>query len=175
MRKFLAISLVLVILVGFFLVSIKLMFPKKYSLLIDEYSVKYGIPSSMVYSVINVESGFDEKSISHAGAIGLMQILPSTADDCAKRIGIQIGTESLYDPETNINIGCYYLAYLLEIFEQNVINSLCAYNWGLGNVKEWISLGNVDDSGTITNIPVKETRNYIKKYKINLFVYKNIF
>ena len=61
------------------------------------------------------------------------------------------------------------------MFEGNIVNTLCSYNWGLNNVKKWLNDGNFDEDGTITNIPVKVTRGYIKKYKVNSFVYKNIY
>jgi len=83
--------------------------------------------------------------------------------------------EDLYNPDTNIAFGCYYLSYLMDYFGGNIINVLSAYNWGLNNVRNWIKEGNVDENGNIINIPVKETNDYLKKYKINKFFYKNIY
>ncbi|MGN0961452.1 MAG: lytic transglycosylase domain-containing protein [Christensenellales bacterium] len=152
-----------------------LLFPKKLTNEISSIASKYNLPESMIASVINIESGYDENAVSEAGAIGLMQILPSTAEDCAKRMNIEFVESDLYNKEINIEIGCYYLRYLLNMFDGNITNVLCAYNWGLGNVKNWIENGNVDNNGTITNIPVKETSDYLKKYSINNFVYKNLY
>jgi soluble lytic murein transglycosylase len=129
----------------------------------------------MVASVINIESSYDENAISKANARGLMQLLPSTAFDCAKRMGIVISEEDLFNEETNMMIGCFYLSYLLDLFDGDIVNTLSAYNWGLGNVRDWIALGNVNENGTIRNIPVKETKDYIQKYNVNYFVYGRIY
>ena len=175
MKKLLVIALAFVGVMFIVLFATIIIFPKKQITLINTYAKKYGLNSSLVASVINIESGFDSDAVSDAGAMGLMQILPSTAKDCAKRMGIDDHSIDLFDPNTNINIGCFYLSYLLEMFDGNLENALSSYNWGLGNVKDWIARGNVDDNGTIKDIPISETRNYIKKFKVSEFVYKNIY
>lgn len=152
------------------------MFPRmKYRDIVSRYCNEYNLDMAMVCSIINIESGFDSDAKSSAGAIGLMQLLPSTAFDCADRINIEISEEDIFDEEKNIRLGCFYINYLLEVFDGDLVNTLCAYNWGLGNVRDWIVLGNVNHEGTIAEIPVKETRNYLRKYKLNYFVYSNIY
>lgn len=162
-----AIFILIVVLIA----TIYLLFPTKYSEYVEKYSEEYNLDKSLVYSVIKIESGFKKDSLSKAGAMGLMQILPSTGKDMAIRLKMSVDDVNLYDPQTNIKIGCYYLSYLLNLYDGNVVNTLCAYNWGLSNVNNWISKGNVDDSGTITSIPVKETKNYITKYKVSKWIY----
>lgn len=158
-----------------FLLLIFAMFPKKYRQEIEEYSNHYSLPKSYVASVINIESGYDKNAVSSSGAVGLMQLLPSTAFDCANRLNIDIDEEQLYNSEVSIKLGCFYLRYLLDLFDGNWVNTLSAYNWGYGNVRDWISYGNVDNNGTITNIPVKETRDYLKKFKVSLLVYEKLY
>ncbi len=167
----LSLIFVTIIIIVFFIVK----YPIRHKDLINKYATEYELPKSMIASVINIESHYDKNSISSAGAVGLMQLLPSTAFDMAERLDIEIVYNDLFDEEININIGCYYLKYLMTMFDDNVINALCAYNWGLSNVKDWILLGNQDKNGTITNIPVEETNNYIKKYKNSKFVYEKIY
>lgn len=150
------------------------MFPQKYNDLINKYSQMYNVHKSIIASVINIESSYRKDCVSKAGAVGLMQILPSTAHDMASRLDMQIEDEDLFDEETNIKIGTFYLSYLLDIFDNNITNALSAYNWGMNNVKDWILNGN-HDNGTINNIPVEETRNYLKKFNTSYFVYKNIY
>lgn len=166
----LGIILLIIFLIVAILSTIYLLYPVKYTEYISKYSQEFGLDKKLVYSVINIESSYKKDSLSKAGAVGLMQLLPSTASDMAKRLDIDDDFD-LYNEEINIKLGCYYLAYLLDFYEGNVINSLCAYNWGLSNVNNWIKNGNKDKNGTITNIPVKETSNYIKKYKFNYFIY----
>jgi len=175
MKKIFIVMFICLIIVICFVAVFFVVFPKKYMGYIIQYSDQYGLEKHLVASVINIESSYNPRAVSSAGAIGLMQLLPSTAHDVADRMNIMINDEDLFNVETNIKIGCYYLSYLMKIFDDNIENTLCAYNWGLTNVKNWINEGNVDEFGTITNIPVKETNDYIKKYNINSFVYKNIY
>jgi len=175
MKKLYFVISVCVLIIVVLISIIFLLFPRKNQNLIRIYSEKYSLTEVMVASVINIESRYDKNSVSDAGAIGMMQLLPSTAMDCADRLDIEITEDDLYDEKINIELGCFYLSYLLNLFEGNITNSLCAYNWGLGNVKNWMELGNVDESGTIINVPVPETNNYLKKYKINSFVYENLY
>lgn len=175
MKKYLSIILIVIIISLFlFFLCVFLLFPIKYKDYVKKYSQEFNIDERLVYTVINIESGFDSDSVSKAGAIGLMQLLPTTAEDMAKKLKLDLDTMDLFDEETNIRLGCSYLAYLLELYDGNVINSLCAYNWGLSNVNNWISEGNVDPKGTIIKIPVMETKNYITKYRVNNWVYKTL-
>ena len=175
MKKVFFIFLILVIIIGVSIAIFIFAFPRKYEAYISKYADEYTLDRYMVASVINIESSYDPRSVSSVGAVGLMQLLPSTASDIAVRLGIDGDNIDLYDEEINIRLGCFYLSYLLKMFDYNIDNALSAYNWGLSNVKNWISQGNYDDSGSITNIPVKETRDYLKKYKFNKFIYKNIY
>ena len=164
---FFAIALIAILFVVF-------RYPTKYKSIIDKYSVEYGVDNSLVASVINIESNYDKNSVSSVGAVGLMQLMPSTAYDVAKRLNLKIEYGDLFDENINIRLGTYYLRYLLDMFDGNEINALSAYNWGLSNVKMWMSYGNINKFGEIENLPVKETENYLKKYKISKFMYKNI-
>ena len=155
--------------------SVFFMFPVKYKEIILKYSSRFDIDDYIVASVINIESGYDKSAKSTAGAIGLMQLLPSTAEEIAVKLNKDFSENDLCNPETNIEFGCYYLSYLFVYFNGNIINVLSAYNWGLNNVRNWIKEGNVEENGNIINIPVKETKVYLKKYKINKFFYKNIY
>ena len=175
MKKIIWISTGLVGVICLVVILFFAMFPRKYNDLIDKYSQEYNLDKYLIASVINIESGYDANCVSKAGAIGLMQILPSTAFDIADRIGIEIEENDLFNEEINIQLGSFYLRYLLDLFDGNINNTLSAYNWGLSNVKNWINDGNIDETGTITNIPVRETSNYLKKFKANKFVYKNIY
>ena len=170
MKKCIVVSVIIVMLlclVGSFFI----IFPLKYTKHIKKYASEYDLPASMVASLINIESGYDKHAKSKAGAIGLMQIMPNTAKEIATKFNINYNDEMLYDEETNIKFGCYYLSYLLNYYDLNITNTLASYNWGLNNVNNWINNGNVDKDGSIINIPVSETKNYLKKYKFNNFFY----
>ncbi len=98
--------------------------------LIIEESENYGINPFLILSIIQVESEFSPKAVSPKGAIGLMQIMPETAEYVAGDLGVSIdGIKSLYDPFINVRLGVYYLSMLIDRFK-NVEWALCAYNAG---------------------------------------------
>lgn len=175
MRKFWLIILCAVAIVVCSITIFFAFFPKKYFDKADKYAKECNLPTYMVLSIINIESRFKPSAHSSAGAMGLMQLKLSTAMDMANLLGITVDEVSFFDEDTNIRLGAKYMSYLLEMFEGNETNALASYNWGLQNVKDWMSAGNVDTSGTITNVPVKETKIYLKKYRLNRWVYKNIY
>ena len=155
MKKVVPIILMIIIVISLFILSFWKLFPIKYKDIIVKYTEYYDIQPQLVSSLINAESGYDKNSVSAAGAVGLMQILPSTA----KEISIKLGQEEydLNSPNDNIRFGCYYLRYLLDYYKGDVVYALCAYNAGLNNVSCW----NFD--GNIEKIPVSQTRDYVKK------------
>lgn len=168
-------------LVGIFFISIlgwaytNYEYPQNYKYQILKYSEMYNVNPAMLASVIDIESNYNISTISNAGAVGLMQLLPSTAYEVAQKIGIEITYEDLFDADVNIQIGAYYLRYLLDLFDGIETNALSAYNWGLKNVRSWLILGNYNSNGEIVDIPVTETKNYLDKYKKSYFVYSKIY
>jgi len=104
-------------------------FPLMYYDEIVETSRRYGIDPVMVLSVVKVESGFDEDAVSPAGAIGLMQLMRSTASWLSKDLDPK-------DPLQNIELGVMYLAHLLKMYDGNVKMALMAYNVGPGHLRD---------------------------------------
>ena len=96
--------------------------------LIQEASETFGVDTGLIRSVIKAESDFDPKARSRSGAIGLMQLLPSTA--------AELGVRDLYNPRQNILGGTRYLAMLLDRYGGNIQSALAAYNWGPGNLQK---------------------------------------
>jgi len=164
MKKTICWILVLISIIALFLLSFYKIFPIKYKDTIVEYTKQYNLQPELVSSLIFAESGYDKDAKSSAGAIGLMQVLPSTAVEIAEKL--QKVNYDLYNPKDNIEFGCYYLNYLLEYYNGDILYALCAYNAGLNNVSYW----NFD--GDIEKIPIKQTKNYIKKILKNQRIYK---
>lgn len=156
---------------------IKVKYPIGYQDYIKKYSQKYNIDPCLVVAIINVESNFDVKAKSPKGARGLMQISPITADWAAKELNLQDFTlESLYEPETNIMIGCWYLSILEEEYDNNLNLILAAYNGGSGNVNKWLlNKEYSDDNKTLKKIPFKETEEYVDKVWKNYNVYEKVY
>jgi soluble lytic murein transglycosylase len=97
---------------------------------VEQVSRKYGVGSDMIYAVIRAESSFDPMAHSDKGAMGLMQLLPSTAREVASQLNIRWTDERmLWDPMTNLEMGTFYLSTLLTRFD-NVEVALAAYNQG---------------------------------------------
>ena len=126
-------------------------------------SEKYGVSSALIASVIFAESSFRADAKSSQGAMGLMQILPSTAEWLCAKKGESFSLELLTNPLYNIELGTYYLSYLFDRFgDKNTV--LASYNAGEGNVMLWLLNENYSKDGEkITNTPFKETNGYIKK------------
>lgn len=167
--------IVIEILCGLFLLR-SFLFPFKYENLIKQNATKYNLEPYLIASVINVESGYNPKAKSSAGAIGLMQIIPSTASYVSTLYDIDYKTENdLLNPNVNIEIGSAYLRYLLNKFEE-LETALASYNAGETVVRSWLK--NEDFSinqKSLNHIPYKETRDYIKKINKNKNIYKNYY
>lgn len=147
-------------------------YPMKYSAEIREISKKYEVDPALVASVINVESSYKPQQRSNKGAIGLMQLLPTTAEWLCEKLNIEYSGENLTEPRYNINLGTYYLSRLIKSFG-SYANALCAYNAGPTKVREWLSDKECSKDGqSINNIPYEETRVYVQRVEKNLKYYK---
>ena len=115
--------------------------------------------------MIKVESDFDPKAQSSAGALGLMQMMPDTFKELTDDFLCEhLPFEALTDAEVSIRYGTYYLAYLYRYFDYNWHHAIAAYNGGMGNVTKWLKDPDcVDDEGNLTHIPFSETRSYVSK------------
>jgi len=132
---------------------------------IRKYAKEYGIDPSFVSAVIKCESSFNPLAVSRVSARGLMQIMPDTGVWLAGKLGIEGYTpELLFEPETSIRMGAYYLAHLSNLFSGSPAMVAAAYHAGDGNVKAW-ALRHGEDMKTITvdQIPAEDTRSYVRK------------
>lgn len=140
---------------------------------ITSFGNAYGVKSALVASVANVESNFNENAVSNKGAVGVMQIIPSTAQWLASKIGEEYSEEKLLDGKFNLKLGTYYLSYLINYFGNEKLG-ICAYNAGQGNVSSWLKNGEYSKDGkNLDKIPFEETKNYLNKVYKNYNYYKN--
>lgn len=120
--------------------------PKDVFELAKKYGDKYGVDPYLVMAVIKVESSFDAHALSSSAAIGLMQIKMSTYGDICAEIGTEYSEHALYDPETNVRAGTYYLSWLKgQLGEMR--ETIVAYYYGIGNVKRMLSDGEYSSDG----------------------------
>ena len=137
---------------------------------------------ALIHAIILQESAFKVNAYSHAGARGLMQLMPYTAKVVARDIKIKYYKKALTkNPNYNILLGSTYIKQLLERFENSLPLALAGYNAGPGRVKIWIKRygdprrNQISYENWIESIPIYETRNYIKKVMSNFRVYKQVF
>lgn len=158
----------IVVLFCFAIIFNFVLFPKKYKNYVVAFADEYDLEIGLVYAIIKCESDFDKNAISKSGALGLMQILPSTAKWIAGELGEEYSKDEMFNPKTNIKFGCFYLRYLQDKFESTDA-VICAYNAGEGKVKEWLENGEI----ILDKIDYEETKNYLKRVKKYYRVYKN--
>lgn len=153
----------------------KALYPLRYSEHITQYSDQYKLDSYLVMGLIKAESNYIYDA--HSGiARGLMQITDETAKWIAGKMNIDFSSDDIENPELNINMGCYYLRYLLDYYNGNVSLALAAYNAGMGNVNNWLSDINYSSSGSgLDSIPFKETENYIQRIEKYTKIYKKLY
>lgn len=152
--------------------------PLDYAEIISRYSEAYNIPKDVIYAVIKVESGFDPEAESSAGAIGLMQMIPSTFEWLTgeEHLNEKLPVSKLRDPEVSIRYGTYYLAYLYRSFDYNWHSVFAAYNGGEGNVRKWLKNSEYSDGeGNLTHIPFSETRSYVSKVETAREAYLELY
>lgn len=118
----------------------------------------------LVAAVMREESSYDPDTISRTGAVGLMQVMPSTAEFIAKASrSIPRDSYNLSDPDTNIRMGAWYLAYLWQKTSGNPALTVAGYNAGLNSVRRWQKRFPLEEDEFIESIPYRETRRYTKK------------
>ncbi|ACX52154.1 Lytic transglycosylase catalytic [Ammonifex degensii KC4] len=150
-------------------------YPLKYRETIFRHAQAHGIDPLLVAAIIKTESNFCPEAVSHRGAIGLMQLLPSTAQEVAELKGKPFDLQSLYDPETNIALGTEYLALLFKEFRDPVL-VLAAYNGGRGNVEKWLKSATWSGKELdLDQIPFPETRQFVRKTLWNYRVYRLLY
>ena len=131
-------------------------YPLRYEALIRAHAHNYDLDPALVAAVVYTESRFNPRAVSEAGAIGLMQLLPDTAQGIATRTGGDaFVVDDLYDPELNIRYGSWYLEHLLGRYGGDIRTALAAYHAGQGNVDQWRRDGK--------GIVFPETRAYVDK------------
>lgn len=142
--------------------NIKLLRPsEQVSHIIIQCAEEENISPSLLEAVILTESKFDEKAVSHVGAVGMMQLMPDTAHWISEESGLP--SDNLASPDQNIPLGAWYLNYLLKKYHNNEGFALAAYNAGRGNVDEWIEKNKWPEGFTdMEKIPFPETREFVK-------------
>ncbi len=142
-------------------------YPLDYQAQIKKYSTQWGLRPNFVCAIIYTESRFHKDSISGVGAVGLMQIMPGTGASIAKELGeTNFSTDKLYDSDTNIRYGTWYIKGLLDKYNGNSELATAAYNAGVGRADQW--------KDGVSQLPY-ETIFFIQKIKNTEEMYNKIY
>jgi soluble lytic murein transglycosylase len=155
----------------------KWLYPIRYKQEISYHAKQFGVDPLLIASIIRVESNFKPDQVSNKGAIGLMQIMPDTAEWIFQRqLFNHMTLEHLVIPADNIQMGTWYVQWLLQQFKGNVIATLAAYNAGPGNAGKWLENGDWDGTLADANrIPFGETRHFVTKVNYYYSKYAQLY
>ena len=168
---FIVFLLVVILLVAYILPQLmQLLYPHPYAEQVKQLAEEYALDEALIYAVIRTESGFDEQAQSKAGAQGLMQLMPATAEWIAKKADLGEIEGRLFEPELNMRLGCWYLTWLRNYYNGDIRQALIAYNAGLSNVDGWIAEG-----VTFDNLPFKETADFLNRIETSTKVYNYLY
>jgi soluble lytic murein transglycosylase len=154
---------------------LQLLYPMHHGASVLAAAQRFGVNPYLVLALIRQESSFNPLAISPAKAVGLMQLLPSTANEMAANLGMgSVSLVDLTDPKTNITLGTAYLATLKQQFNGDPVLMVAAYNAGPGAVKGW--LAHPKHSGSFAEaIPYDETRHYVEHVLGGLQAYASLY
>ena len=152
-------------------------YPLKYNDEVIAAAKKYDLSVSLVMGVIRTESSFVPTAVSIDGAVGLMQLMPDTADWIAGKLDMDsFKVSMLNNPATNIELGCWYLRYLMDTFNGDLKAVLAGYNAGQNRVRTWLNNpAYVDSQGKLAEIPVKDAKDYVEKVLYAQKVYQELY
>lgn len=146
-------------------------YPVRYMNLIQQHAGR--LDAAFICAVIHTESKFRTEVRSNKGAAGLMQITEPTALWMATEMDLNhYNSNRIYEPEVNIAIGCFFLNWLMDYYDNDITLVLCAYNAGIGNVNRWLSDKRYSSDGkTLSDIPFQETEQYVVRVENNQRIY----
>ena len=156
----------------------RLLYPRKYEALVDQWAETYGLDPLLVDAFIRTESGFDPQATSTVDARGLMQMTEETFIWLRSKIAPDEGLlfANLYDPETSIRFGCYYLHLCMERYNGDVATAAAAYHSGWGTVDALLQMEEHSADGeTLQGFPYSQMNHYVKKITFCYAEYQRIY
>ncbi|MFP2897653.1 lytic transglycosylase domain-containing protein [Corallococcus sp. 4LFB] len=140
-------------------------YPNAFRDLIEKHTATAGVEPDLLQALMREESALDPKALSWAGAMGLTQLMPSTAKGVARELKVKKFTvDSLLQPELNIRFGAHYLGGLIKKFKGHTPYAVGSYNAGSGAVNRWRAASpDLPLDAWVEEIPIAETRGYIKR------------
>ncbi|MDH3253502.1 MAG: lytic transglycosylase domain-containing protein [Acidobacteriota bacterium] len=155
----------------------QLYYPLDFQKLVEEHSRTRFLSRHLVFGMIRQESAFDTGATSWAGARGLMQIMPATGKELARRLGLSYTQDRLSDPEFSIQLGTSYLQQMMSMFEGDEVLALAGYNAGPYRIKRlWREAGNgAEIDHFLEQLSLEETRTYVKRVLLYSDSYRRLY
>ncbi|MCC6458757.1 MAG: transglycosylase SLT domain-containing protein [Caldilineaceae bacterium] len=151
-------------------------YPRRFADLITAESIANGIEPLLFFSLIRQESLFEEGARSFAAAQGLAQIIPDTGQWVAERLGYpNYSNELVYRPYINVKFGAYYLDWVRDYLDGNLVSALVGYNAGPGNSDIWREAAGADDALFVEQLTITEPRIYVQAVVSNLYHYTRMY
>ena len=151
--------------------KIRYRYPKAFRDKIETNSEAFGVDKNLIMGLIREESLFNTNAVSSVGAMGLMQLMPGTAEKVRKELRLNKSSK-YFNPDINIKLGSYYLSTLLKDFDNNLFYAIAAYNGGPASVRKWlVRFEGLEDDEFVESIPFKETHGYVKRVLRSYFYY----
>jgi soluble lytic murein transglycosylase len=155
---------------------LRVIFPWPLREMIEEEAREHGLDPYLLAALIRQESSFRASVVSHAGAYGLMQLMPPTARQLAQRQGVRWDRRLLVVADANLHLGAVHLASLLKRYDGRVELALAAYNAGGTRVRRWLRYPNSDDPVQfVAQVPYPETQGYLRTVIRNHALYKALY
>lgn len=166
---------------------IKYGYPTAFAKLYEQEGTRYNVAPSILRSLTRQESAFNVQAVSSSNALGLMQMIPPTAQEVAKKLGLQVELPGdMFRPFVNIPMGSFYIAQMLDQFDRHLPFALAAYNAGPTRMRQWVDMrpevqesmarktGDVRDEIWFDELPWSETSFYVKAILRNMLIYRLI-
>jgi soluble lytic murein transglycosylase len=157
-------------------VLVRLAFPLAYTDLLSVESQKRDLDPLLLASLIRQESLFEPSAESSAGARGLSQVMPATGHQLARHLGMDNYTDDdLYRPSASVELGAYYLATQLQVFDNQIPVALAAYNGGPGNTQRWLDAASGDVDLFVETITAEESRRFLQRVYEGYAIYESLY
>ncbi len=156
---------------------VRSLYPAGFGQLASDAAHQHGADPLLLLALVRQESGFDPNAHSRAGALGLTQVLPSTARGIAQETGRAeaLNSGDLYDPAVSLDYGAWYLAAMAQRYGGRLLPTLAAYNAGGGNVDRWLQRSGADPDLFYETVPFDETASYIERVYVGYRLYQRLY
>ncbi|MDQ6418390.1 lytic transglycosylase domain-containing protein [Paenibacillus sp. LHD-117] len=154
------------------------MYPVHYKEDIRASAANYDLEPHLIAAIIRAESNYETGKESKKGALGLMQLMPTTAHWVVEKAGFDTVNDDMlrHRADVSIEVGAWYLSWLKNQFDHNVIAAVAAYNAGQGNVNKWLDSGEWNGKlESVSDIPFGETRHYVQRVIYYYNKYKDLY